>query len=73
MLFGPILLSRKDEILKNYLLKTGDKILVEASPYDDIWGIKMRKEDKGVTNPNNWKGTNLLGFVLMQVRDELKK
>lgn len=71
VLKGNIAKFSQNKDLKNYLLKTGDKILVEASPYDDIWGIKMKKEDSGVTNPNNWKGTNLLGFVLMQVRDEL--
>lgn len=57
--------------LREFLLSTGNKILVEASPCDTIWGIGMSERDEGVTNPHNWKGTNLLGFALMEVRDEL--
>lgn len=59
--------------LKNYLLKTQDRILVEASPVDSVWGIGLAKEDKRVENPNDWKGLNLLGFALMEVRDQLKE
>lgn len=73
VLRGNIAKFSQNENLKAYLLSTGDKILVEASPYDDIWGIKMRKEDAGVNNPNNWKGTNLLGCVLTQVKDILRE
>ena len=58
--------------LKDYLLSTRDKILVEASPYDKIWGIGMKVETPGIENPSNWKGENLLGFALMEVRDELR-
>lgn len=58
--------------LKEFLLSTGDKILVEASPYDKIWGIGMKVGTPGIDNPANWKGENLLGFALMSVRDELR-
>lgn len=58
--------------LKEYLLSTGNKVLVEASPYDDIWGVKLAARDKAILNPNNWIGENLLGFILMEVRDLLK-
>ena len=58
--------------LKDYLLSTEDKILVEASPYDKIWGIGMKEGTSGIENPINWKGENLLGFALMEVRDGLK-
>lgn len=61
----------QNEDLKDFLLSTGDKVLVEASPYDKIWGIGMRESAEGINNPNNWKGTNLLGFAIMQVRDML--
>lgn len=56
--------------MKEFLMATGDAVLVEASPYDKVWGIGMREEDEGVDNPRNWKGANLLGYALMKVRDE---
>lgn len=59
--------------LKKFLLQTNDKILVEASPYDAIWGIKMDESDAGAHNPLKWRGQNLLGFALMEVRDALRK
>lgn len=58
--------------LKSYLLKHKDKILVEASPYDRIWGIGYDSSDlRFVCNPHNWRGLNLLGFTLMRVRDKI--
>ncbi|MDO4895796.1 MAG: NADAR family protein [Moraxella sp.] len=59
--------------LKAYLLGTGDRILVEASPVDKIWGVGLARDDDKIHNPLNWQGLNLLGFALMQVRDELVK
>ena len=59
--------------LKNFLLQTGDKILVEASPYDGVWGIKMAESDENAQNPLKWRGQNLLGFALMEVRDALRE
>lgn len=58
--------------LKKEILATGDKHLVEASPFDDIWGIKMGENHRHVENPDKWRGLNLLGEVLMKVRKELK-
>lgn len=57
--------------LKAYLLGTGNRILVEASPVDKIWGVGLARDDDKIHNPLNWQGLNLLGFALMQVRDEL--
>ncbi|TCM96924.1 hypothetical protein EV294_104135 [Paenibacillus sp. BK033] len=54
-----------------FLKSTGTSILVEASPYDRIWGIGMEQADSNVGNPLEWRGRNLLGFALMEVRDEL--
>lgn len=59
--------------LKAFLLQTGDDILVEASPYDGIWGIKMAETDENAHNPLKWRGQNLLGFALMEVRDVLRE
>lgn len=69
---GNIAKFSQNEKLRDYLLATGDKILVEASPYDNIWGIKMNANTPGIENPYNWKGTNNLGFALMEVRDFLR-
>lgn len=59
--------------LKNFLIATGSKVLVEASPLDRIWGIGLAEEDREAKNPELWKGKNLLGFALMKVRDRLIK
>lgn len=59
--------------LKAFLLSTDDKVLAEASPYDAIWGIKMTMRQAERSNPLAWKGENLLGFALMEVRSKLKK
>ncbi|MGN0788638.1 MAG: NADAR family protein [Christensenellales bacterium] len=59
--------------LKEFLISTGDAILVEASPYDSIWGVKMSADDPQINNPQNWQGENLLGFALMEVRDALSQ
>lgn len=56
--------------LKDFLLQTNDAIIVEASPFDKIWGIGTRTHE---ANPFQWKGSNLLGFALMEVRDFLKE
>ena len=59
--------------LREFLLSTGDKILVEASPYDSIWGIRISASSPEAKNPMKWRGQNLLGFALMEVRDELRR
>lgn len=59
--------------LRNFLLSTKNKVLVEASPYDKVWGIKMKYDDENIENPFCWKGKNLLGFALMEARDEIKR
>ena len=59
--------------LRKYLLSTENRILVEASPIDPIWGIGLSKDNENCNNPLQWKGLNLLGFALMEARDELLK
>jgi hypothetical protein len=58
----------QNENLKKILLETEPYILVEVNPRDKIWGIGMSETDEGIENPENWKGENLLGQVLMDVR-----
>lgn len=72
VLDGNLLKFSQNEELKQFLLSTGDKILVEASPYDKVWGIGMSAENFECINPGAWNGENLLGFALMEVRDILK-
>lgn len=57
--------------LRDALLATGDTVLVEASPYDRIWGIGLSEHDARALDPSQWKGLNLLGIALMQVRERL--
>ena len=63
---------KENPTLMAELLATEDKIIVEASPYDKIWGIGMREEDEGIENPKKWQGLNLLGQALMIVRNMLR-
>lgn len=58
--------------LKEYLLKDNNDIIVEASPYDRIWGIGLDEFNKNCNDPNKWRGQNLLGFSIMHVRDILR-
>ena len=63
----------QNEALRQFLLSTGDSVLVEASPYDTIWGIGIDPENPNVQDPRQWRGQNLLGFALMEVRDEIRR
>ncbi len=58
--------------LKAFLLETGDKVLVEASPTDRIWGVGLALDAPEVTDPHAWQGLNLLGFALMAARQALR-
>jgi ribA/ribD-fused uncharacterized protein len=57
--------------LLNVLLQTKGTLLVEASPYDKVWGIGLGEDDPLIHDPKNWKGTNWLGEVLTKLRDDL--
>jgi hypothetical protein len=54
--------------LHAYLLGTGDKLLVEASPHDALWGIGLASRHPNARNPALWPGRNLLGFAIMRAR-----
>lgn len=60
-----------DPALREYLLGTGSKVLVEASPRDRIWGIGMGASNPEAQDPSRWRGSNLLGFALLRAREAL--
>lgn len=68
---GNLAKFRQHEKLGQYLINTGTRVLVEASPYDKVWGVGLTKDNEHIQNPQQWKGLNLLGFALMKVRDTL--
>ena len=61
----------QNEVLKQYLISTGNTILVEASPYDKVWGIGMGIDQKDILKQKSSWGKNLQGSTLMRVRREL--
>jgi ribA/ribD-fused uncharacterized protein len=61
------------ENLKIFLMNTGERIIVEASPIDAIWGNGHAKDHPYTFNAEKWRGLNLLGFALMNARDKLKQ
>ncbi|WP_406396183.1 NADAR family protein [Streptomyces sp. NBC_00887] len=62
----------QDPALRAFLLGTGNRVLVEASPMDRIWGIGLAKDDARTADPAAWRGLNLLGFALMEARTRLR-
>ncbi len=58
--------------LKRTLMETGDKPLVEASPTDVIWGIGLAEDDPKAMDKSSWRGTNWLGEILTELREEYK-
>ena len=59
--------------MRDFLLATGDRVLVEASPRDRIWGIGMGAANPEPEQPRKWRGQNLLGFALMVARAQLRE
>lgn len=68
---GNLLKFTQNEQLKQFLIQTKNKVLVEASPVDPVWGIGLAEDHADALNPAAWRGENLLGFALMEVRDAL--
>lgn len=58
--------------LRAFLVDTGDRVLVEASPLDRVWGIGLARDAEAAADPARWQGLNLLGFALMEARAELR-
>jgi ribA/ribD-fused uncharacterized protein len=63
----------QDPYFKDLLINTGNKTIVEASPVDLIWGIGLHWENDDVLDESKWRGQNLLGKALMEVRKRLNE
>ncbi len=61
----------QDPQLRDYLVSTAPALLVEASPVDLVWGSGLGEDDPGARSPAAWRGRNLLGFALTEVRERL--
>lgn len=70
---GNLLKFQQNDSLREFLVSTGNRVIVEASPVDKIWGIGLAADNPAAENPNLWKGDNLLGFALMAVRKQLQE
>lgn len=69
---GSVAKFEQNPALRDFLLSTGDAVIVEASPRDCIWGIGLGQDNPKAQNPTTWRGQNLLGFALMDVREALR-
>ncbi|GAA1979074.1 NADAR family protein [Catenulispora subtropica] len=63
---------RQNPEMLTFLLGTKDRVLVEASPLDRIWGIGLAADDERAQDPARWRGLNLLGEALMRARATLR-
>jgi ribA/ribD-fused uncharacterized protein len=62
----------QNDPIRHTLIKTNDDVLVEGNSADYIWGAGVDMMDKRLYEPVEWPGENLLGFVLMDLRENLR-
>jgi ribA/ribD-fused uncharacterized protein len=65
--------AREHSEVREYVLSTGNAILVEASKSDVIWGVGIAKDDPRIYDISQWRGLNLLGEIWMEVRRILQE
>lgn len=64
---------RQNSGLRELLLDTKDAVLAECAVKDRIWGIGLSMHDERRFDLSRWQGQNLLGYALMEVRDQIRK
>lgn len=69
--FGSFLKYTQNKDLQKHLFDTEGTVLVEASPYDKIWGIGLAEDNINAQDRKTWQGLNLLGEILTRLRDDL--
>ena len=68
---GSVLKFTQHHKYKAALMATEGFTLVEASPYDKIWGIGLGEDDPRALKRETWEGKNWLGEILTEVRDRI--
>lgn len=69
---GNLAKFRQNAGLREEMLNTGNRIFVDASPLDNIWGIGLDENAEGIDDPSYWLGLNLLGQALTLVKNQLR-
>jgi ribA/ribD-fused uncharacterized protein len=62
----------QNEDIKQELLNTDGTIMAEGNYFDKIWAIGIKESDTNATTPSKWKGLNLLGKILTNLREKIK-
>ncbi len=62
---------RQNPDLRNRLVATGEAVLAECAVKDRIWGLGLSMNDGRRFDMSEWQGQNLLGYALMEVRQNL--
>ena len=63
---------RQNPELAEKLEKTGEEIIAECAVKDRIWGIGLSMKDESRLSVDKWRGQNLLGKILMRVREDIR-
>lgn len=73
ILHNNILKFKSSDFLRGILLKSGDLVFVEASPWDTIYGIGRGLDWPQLADDSTWRGQNLLGLCLTETRNILRQ
>ncbi|VDL84792.1 unnamed protein product [Nippostrongylus brasiliensis] len=64
---------KQNRRLRYQLFRTIGATLVEANPDDKYWGVGLSLDDEHIRDPSKWPGSNVMGEVLVQIRDVLEE